>query len=98
MTRTVTKPSILVSITTTFTLAILIFACNLLKIEVQQPIGSLLCAAAKVASMPVTQTFSNSTGRNQASTSVPGVPPVKPLASIAPSSQYQLNEGDLSLW
>jgi len=95
MTRTVTKPSILVSVITTFTISIFIFACDLLKNEVQQPLGSLICAAAKVNAIPVTRTFSNFTGRYRATTPLPTI---KPLSSVAPSSQYQLNEGDLSLW
>ena len=97
MTRTVTKPSILVSVITTFTISILIFACDLLKIEVQQPLGSLICAAAQVNAIPVTRTFSNFTGRYRATTPLPTIKPSK-HSSVAPSSQYQLNEGDLSLW
>lgn len=95
MTRTVTKPPILVTVITTLPILLLLIACNQLKIEVQQPISSFVCVAAKVNSIPVTRTFSNFTKRYRATTPVPTI---KPLASVASLPQYQLDEGDLSLW
>ena len=82
MTQAVLKAPVSISIT--ITLLVIVIACNLL-LEIIQPIG-ITCAKTN----SVTRSFSNLTKR--LTTTTPSAP------SVPPSNQYQLNEGDLSLW